>query len=165
MARRSGKTIDFKQWNAVPGISLSIASGTNVLGGALVFSAPATILRCRGEILVTLDGATAGDNMQVGFGLGIVSSEAFDAGPGSVPGPLEFPDYSWLYWTSKMLTLEHIDVGSAELSLLSAAVRFEVDTKAMRKVKPAESLCWIVQTSGTVPVDVDIANTRVLIGT
>ena len=164
MARRAGRKIDFKSWLGLPSISLSIASAATTLGGALSFTGPGTILRCRGEMLITLDGVTAGEDTIVTVALGIVSTDAFNAGGGSVPDPGGDADYPWLYWKSTPLTLEHIDTGSTQFSELSASVRFEVDTKAMRKFKPNETLCWVVQTNDNIDLDVDIGITRVLIG-
>ncbi len=169
MARRrsTGKTIDFKSWSAIPGIVIDpIGADTTSIGGALSFSGPATILRCRGSVKAMFDETKqVGDNASFTFGLGIVSTDAFNAGAGSVPDPEAEPEYPWLWWG-------HLDlqsfVAAGEEAWGTTNQQLEVDTKAMRRMKPGESLIWVVETtsfSGAPVSIVEIGITRVLIGT
>ena len=107
----------------------------------------------------------AGDRAIVTIGLGITSSDAFVNGAGSMPDPAGDPGYPWLYWSDSWLLAE---VAAAEHDTEGSAVyRMQVDTKAMRKVKPAETLSWVVQLSGLVgapTVHINIARLWVLIG-
>jgi len=164
--RRSAKTIDFKQWVAIPSLRQEFSSDNTFLGGSLAFNTPATILRMRGYVSAYFDETMqAGDLMKVGFGLGIVSSDAFAAGTGSVPDPSSEPEYPWLWWGT--IQLEAF-IAAGQQVWGTSAMRLEVDSKAMRKIKPGESLTWVAQGSGGAgsPVTViDLGQTRVLIGT
>ena len=71
--RRQGKVIDFKSWNGIPSIALGTSSATTQLGGALSFTAPATILRMRGEYSCALDGAADGQIQIVTLGITVIS--------------------------------------------------------------------------------------------
>ena len=163
---RPGRTIDFKQWTLIPSITLTGGTAATNLGGGLEFAVPATVLRCRCRIGAYFDASMqAGDVMGIALGLGIVSSDAFDAGAASVPDPNVEAEYPWLWWGMTMLGSE-ITLGHEEYGQHSQV--FEVDTKAMRKVKPRETLCWILQRTlavGSPTTIVRIGVSRVLIGT
>ncbi len=161
------KTIDRKEWASIGGLvtSLSASIGT-IIGSSLAFLAPFTILRCRGQFLVTFDEtAVANDKAVFGMGLAVVSTDAATAGAGSLPEPISDPEYPWLYWTDfDLLTL----VSSASGSAWGTNNRLvQYDTKAMRKVKPGQSLVWIAESVNTVgdPVlEILAGRTRVLLG-
>ena len=91
--RGGGRRIDFKSWSAIPSLQQNVASNQTVLAsGALQFSAPATILRVRGRLQVAMDETKqVGDVIALTFGLGVISSDAFDAGAAGVPDPAGEP--------------------------------------------------------------------------
>ncbi len=163
---RPGRRIDYKQWAGIPSIALELAVDSTQLGGALHFTAPATILRCRGEVLASFDETKqAGDRMKVSVALGIIPSDTYTLGLTAVPDPGSEPEYSWLYWNE--FWLEAYEAAAEEAEGASVH-RLSVDTKAMRKVRPGEALCWIVQfsnASGAPVTNVQTAGTRVLYGT
>ncbi len=163
---RPGKKIDFKSWTAIPSTQSVIITDSTVSGGGLAFSEPATILRCRGEILVHLESTlAAGDAVKFAFALGVISSDAFTLGATAMPDPSGDADYPWVYWTEITLTTEEVTVADW---MGYTWLRIPVDSKAMRKMKPGETFCWIMQRTdlgGNPPAVVDIAQTRVLIGT
>ncbi len=165
MARRQGRKIDFKSWVPIFSISLVISSDSTVQGAAVAFTGPGTILRCRGRILVALDEShVLGDKAKLAVGLGITSTDAFNAGAGSMPDPASDVDYPWLFWDEVHLNA----TAAADDQAFGGIVReIMVDSKAMRKVKPGEALSWVVQYAdivGTPVMDVMIGQTRVLIG-
>ena len=160
MAR--GKTIDRKFWLGIPGISLAMTSTSTALGAWFASDAPLTILRCRGELLVSMDGPALQDEVAITVGLGVISFDAFVAGAAAVPDPGEEPDFSWLYWKAMTFFAEATQVHDTTRSM-----RVEIDTKAMRKMKSRESLVWIAQyvdIVGTPPMQVSFVQTRVLVG-
>ena len=167
MARRAGKTIDFKEWNAIPGLETQ-ATTDQVIATALAFSFPASILRMVGAGgLVMLDETKQVDDIaSIGFAIGVVSSDAFTAGAGSLPDPLGEPEYPWMYWTRTTL---HSFVAAAEEGLGSTVYRFPpFDSRSMRKIKPGQSLVQVIELGGLVgapTVVMDLESTRVLIGT
>ena len=106
-----------------------------------------------------------GDRIRLTFGLGIVSTDAATLGSTAVPDPGGEPDYPWLWWGTMDL-LSYLAVGNESWGTSRQIV--DVDTKAMRRFKPGQSLIWIVEAasvSGAPVTDVIFHQTRVLIGT
>ena len=165
MARR-GKVIDFKAWTAIGGVELTTSGNGTLAGGSFSSGIPITILRCRTpDILLSFDySQQAGDDIQIALGLGIMSTDAFAAGAGSLPDPGSEPEYPWLWWGQYQL---RSFAAANEQSLGTSVVRLSADTKAMRKMKPGQSLGWVVETSGasgSPTTYIEIATTRVLTG-
>ena len=55
--------------------------------------------------------------------------------------------------------------GDANTSDIFGAARHMIDSKAMRRIRPGESLAVVVQTNNGVGVDINIGEIRTLIGT
>ena len=144
MARRSGRRADY-QWQAGATISsgVDIATGTATAGNAGIINilAPATISRIHGHIFFQLDTTAVDERVVICYGLIIVSENALGAGVASMPHPFTDAEVSW------------IAHGFASVSSLAEAAvqpdalftRVEVDSKAMRKVKPTEQLVLVVE--------------------
>jgi len=168
MARRgSGKTIDYKEWTGMNfSDQTAAADGTLIGAGLISFAVPATILRARGFVQASFDATQqVGDRMRVTWGLGIVSTDAATLGATAVPDPAGEPEYPWLWWGSMLLRSE-LAAGVNAWGL--SAQRLEVDTKAMRRVKPGQSLVWVMEaasTAGAPATLFEFGQTRVLIGT
>ena len=166
MAHR-GATIREKSWVELPAASSSVsASGTFIVSGILDFIGPGTLLRFRcNDILITMDATKqAADTIRLTFGLGIVSTDAAAAGAASMPDPLSDTDYPWIWYGDYIVRSE---VAAATEALGSSVIRFSADSKAMRRVKPLQSLLWVMQASGAAGVPttlVDVGTTRVLLG-
>ncbi len=162
---RGGRTVDYKEWDAIPQLTAEVGSDTTLAGGGLAFLGSATILRCRGYVEAHLDETKqVGDLAGVVFGLGIVSSDAHALGSTALPDPASEPEYPWLWWG--VIQLEAY-VAAGEESWGSTAQRLEVDTKGMRRIKPGQTLAWVAQTrglSGAPVTRVIMGQTRVLIG-
>ncbi len=164
---RSGRTIDFKSWSAIPsgGVNMT-ASGTFTAGGGLSFSGPATLLRARGELIIGLDETSAtGDQSKVGMGLAIVSTDAFTLGVTAFPDPSGEPEYPWMWWNEVSLLTNTATAGKG---LGTDVVRVELDTKAMRKIKPGETLTLVIQYTtivGNPIASLLQSQIRVLVGT
>ncbi len=168
MARGHQKKIDFKFWQTIPFLSSEHTTATTLLGGSLAFVSPATILRMRGYWEAKFDEtAQAGDTMRVVAALGIISTDAFAAGSGSVPDPASEPEYPWLWWDEMFLEAIVTTATSLSPAFGMTYQRHEVDSKAMRKVKPGESLIWVAQTAtvaGAPTTIISLGGTRTLIG-
>ena len=163
----AGRKIDFKQWDAAPGLLTSFTGNQSALSGGLSFTQPATLLRFRGYVSAFMgeSGATVADRMIMTFGLMIMSTDAFTAGPASLPDPATEPEFPWIWWNELGL---HTEVASGAEAWGVQALRIELDSKAMRKIKPGETVALIVQSTnqvGAPVVEVDIGQLRVLIGT
>ncbi len=169
MARRrsgSGRVLDMKQWSAILANDQAISTAGTFKGNFLQFAEPSTILRCRGYVQAALDASKqVADTMSIAFALGIVSSDAAAAGGGSLPDPFGEPEYPWLWWGSMTL---RSDIAAGEEAYGSSVQILEVDTKAMRRMKPGQSLIWVAESatvSGAPVTNVTFGFTRVLIGT
>ncbi len=166
--RARGKTIDYKTWFSIPGLVASVSTNTTTLSGGLSFSEAATILRIRGYVAAFFDETMQpNDRIILTFGLGIVSTDAFsDIGATAVPDPLADSGYPWLWWNE--IRLDSFVTVSGTRAWGPTAQRLEVDTKAMRKVKPAETVCMVIETTSATgaPVTlIDIGAMRLLLGT
>ena len=168
--RGSGRRTD-KQWGFMPSGVTSLTTATTVIApGGLSFSEPGTIMRCRGSMFLGISAATAaGDEAKVAFGLALVSTDAFDAGSGSMPDPAAEPDYPWLWWTQETIFSPFvIDGTGSDDSSGRVAIHIPIDTKAMRKVKPRMTLAMVsqyVDISGTPALRWATNAVRVLVGT
>jgi len=151
-----------KSWSLLPGGVLGFSTDSIQLApGSLSFVQAATIVRCRGELLFSMDALTDGAQMDVTVGLAIVSSDALAVGATAMPDPGNDPDYPWLYWKGLLIQSQTGGSSSAEL-----VHRVEVDSKAMRKVKPKQSLVWVAQSvrlNGTPNADLIFGGLRVLV--
>ncbi len=162
--RREGRTIDFKSWDAMPSVSAQLTADGSTAVAGLAFTSPATILRCRGSLLYSLDESQqVNDKMKVGLGLGIISSDAFTAS--TLPDPSGEAEYPWLWWHEVQLGSD-LAVGINNLG--QNVARIDLDTKAMRKIKPGQTLTLVTQyvdLTGTPVLDQQQGQIRVLIGT
>ncbi len=105
-----------------------------------------TIARVRGTWNAWYDRAAAPATgaMIVGAGITLVSTKSVTAGIASLPQPLTNIEWPWLWWDT---TIVGLDFGDATgFQLLENSVRV-VDSKAMRKVPPGNTLVLIVETS------------------
>jgi len=110
--------------------------------GSLPFIEQTTIVRTRGMITVIPQAFTADVNMTGAIGVGIVTDEALAAGVGSMPEPFTDADWGgWYVWRSFSYHLEFADATGLNFPNWS----FEIDSKAMRKVSPNESLVIIAE--------------------
>jgi len=168
MARRGGRTIDYKEWAFMPFADMSTitANGTTLSAGVLPFVRAATILRCRGFVQANFDETQqVGDRMILTWGLGIVSTDASIAGSASMPDPAGEAEYPWMWWNTLVL---RSNLAAGINSWGSSNQRLDIDTKAMRRVKPGQSLVMVIEASGAsgAPVtEVITSQIRVLIGT
>ncbi len=116
------------------------AVGTNV---GLSSAGGLTLIRTRGWLGIHLDPTTIADALQVGVGLGVFSSDAFAAGGGSMPGPLTEVDYDWVFHTVRVMGPSFTATEDGTNILHNVWV--DVDSKAMRKLKPNQVLGWIAE--------------------
>ena len=106
-----------------------------------------TVMRLRGEAMFFLSAATAvNDGFRGAFGIGIATTAAVVAGAASVPTPIGEQAWDgWMFWQPlRLIAAAPID-GSVStdadgMNSVTASIRFEVDTKAMRKVAIDESI-------------------------
>ncbi len=173
MANRGGFTRGMRQrkhWHGIKGATVNFtASATAILGSfSLGERDPYTILRMLGQLLVWPTGGgtfVASDEARLTFGFGRMSADAVALGASAMPDPSSEPDYPWLWWYSTTVNFEgSADAPGQEIAMTD---RGEINSKAMRKIGPRQSLALIVQytdINGSPPLSVD-AGCRFLIGT
>ena len=155
-------------------MALLTATGnqSSILGfGAQVNLDGFTLVRTRGEFVAQLRSASAIANGFSGaFGIGIVTDAAFAVGVTAVPTPVTEADSdSWLYHRFFSCIAGAPIAGAAmqdedAVNPTGAAVRFEVDSKAMRKTGEKESTIYAaieVTELGTAAIDI-MFNSRLL---
>ena len=155
-------------WELGPKNSLeNLASSTTVLwdtaGQALTDGL--TIVRIRGEAVITMRLATAvGDGFEnFAMGICIVSENAFGVGVTVVPSPIT--DMAWDGWMYHSSHGHITSLSTTEEHRVTGARVIPIDTKAMRKIRNTDVICGVLQMGtevGTATVDFS-ARTRLLL--
>jgi len=130
--------------NVVTRIS-ALAVTTKSVGTSIGLVTPdsITLIRSRGQGAVHFDSVNSGDTVQVGIGLGIYTDDAFGIGATAMPGPLTDADWDWVYYKTLMFGPAHVAAETPDSILWN--FWFEIDSKAMRKMKANQVLAWIVE--------------------
>ncbi len=144
--RRSGrgKVIDKVRWTGDT-IFSSPAQAASIVGIEL-FQAPETeaftIMRTRGIIALWLDGAQATSiGVHTSFGLHVVPKGTDSSVTSS---PIGEAEADWFAFGHGILAYEEMVVDAVQASGMSGH-RFEVDSKAMRKMKPGQEIQLVLQ--------------------
>ncbi len=157
-----------KEWAAIPSISLAGTTNATILGGSLALLASQTVLRMIGGYVIHPENvATSGDRCKVTLAIGVVSTDAFDAGAASMPDPAGEAEYPWLYWAEHSFGFPKTLSATISGDSVSGVVRERFDIRSMRKMKPRESLAFVVQyvdLVGAPAMRILLSQTRVLFG-
>ena len=142
-------------WNIGPqtgvdGAPQGISSSVAVLatGALVVLEEAITLIRTRGDLNLYLQSATGtGDGFHGAFGIAVATSPAVLAGIASLPTPITEEDWDgWLYHRYFSLVAGGTIAAATaaqqadQVNSSSAALHFEVDSKAMRKLSVDQSL-------------------------
>ena len=166
MPRRAGRKTDY-EWNTITGVITALDINAEALGsGTLVIAIPGTHARVRGRVFAQLDATAVDERATVVVGLRYATDDAVAAGVSALGNPFDDPDNDWL-WTG------HLFVSSgAEGAVVNEFLgdRIEIESKAMRRVKPGSTLAFVAVTPSAGAVDqggtVDILfSYRALLGT
>ena len=121
---------------------LNVVSAGAVIMGSLAQSVPLTVVRTRGQISVKPTAYITNLTISGAFGVGIVSNEAFAAGVASIPEPFSDAGWGgWFVWRPFTYRLEFSDA----TSMLLGSWDFEIDSKAMRKTGPGETMVLVAE--------------------
>ncbi len=165
MPRSRGRRTDYT-WTQIPSLRTSFSAvGTTAISGSLSTSLSATIMRCRSLGFLCMFDATqqVGDEAFITVGLGIVPTDA--VGSATLPDPDAEPGYPWLWWGAFGLRSE-LAVGINNLGC-SVYRSGAIDSKAMRRWKPNQSLVWVAEITSVAGAPVmlfDMPGTRILVG-
>jgi len=92
-----------------------------------------------------VSASSASDGFHVGFGIGLVSTQAFDAGIVSLPSPLTESFWpGWLYHNFFDLRMISATEGDG-VNAVAGVVRIDVDSKAMRKWGANETVVAVME--------------------
>jgi len=121
-----------------------IAKSGGNLGTSLgVSTSGSTLIRTRGTGLVMFDAAATNNVVLFAIGLGIFSSDAFAVGAGSLPGPITDAGYSWVW--HRLFSLGPALDGTQNVQNIGQNIPFEIDSKAMRKMHPNETMGFVAE--------------------
>ncbi len=157
-----------KHWHFIPSVSQSLTANGTALGGGLALDGPWTVIRMLGDLMIAATpGGTfvSADEARVAVAIGVISSDAFAAGAASVPDPSAEPDYPWLYFRELGFLFAGASPAGDELT---AHVRINLDIRSMRKLKPRETLAFVMQyvdVNGAPPMTIQQSIIRVLVAT
>jgi len=136
--QRSGRRTDYN-WNGlIAGGTQSAA--TTAIAEIFVSLLSLTVYRVRGEILCSIDGPVDGDKIMVAAGIIVVTEEQLAAGSGSIANPADASDLNDRWLWHGFLPM----IAQASGDDRTVAARLTIDSKAMRRMKPAESLIFKV---------------------
>ena len=129
-------------------VAISASQATLLNTVAVVLEDGLTLVRTRGEFTAFLRTSTAaGDGYHGAFGIGVATLAAVTAGVLSVPTPLTEEDWDgWLYhryfgiFSGGPLATATAAQQTDLVNPMSAAIRLEVDSKAMRKLETEMAL-------------------------
>ncbi len=97
-------------------------------------------MRTRGEVGIVPQSFAADVTVGGAFGVCIVSDEAFAAGTASIPRPFDDANWGgWFMWQSFFGVFEFADA-TGRVGLNANTLRYQVDSKAMRKVGQNETV-------------------------
>ena len=145
----------------------SVSTSSKILGTtSLTVTEQQTIVRIRGLVhcYALAPGGTVGDGMLGAMGIALVNSDAFAAGVASVPGPLtdaHWDAWMWHSWFDlRALSTTLADGANAD----TCHQRVVIDSKAMRKWDPAETLVLVLEhvRSGTMTMEYN-GDSRILL--
>ena len=121
----------------------TLAADTTLLDQVFTgFSEVNTVTRIRGLLSVATDQNAANETPFGAIGFGIVTAEAVAAGVGSIPGP--YSNANWDGWLLHQYFSTIAKVGDAT-GFTIVSQQYELDSKAMRKLKPEDRLVVMVE--------------------
>ncbi len=102
-----------------------------------------TIVRTRGSFSFQPAAFSADVAIHGAYGIGVVSDQSFNAGVASMPEPFSDADWDgWFVWRSFTMAFEFQDATGTQFPV---NIMYEIDSKAMRKVGPNETVVAIAE--------------------
>ena len=142
------------------------ANSTLVLGAnfAMAGTDTLTVMRMIGGYLIGPGAANVlADSAAITIAIGIFSTDAVTVGGTALPDPEDEPGYPWLFWASHLFETTVAQQDSTADPRM--AIRRSFDIKSMRKMKPRETLTFVMQfrdINGAPTMNIVAERTRVL---
>ena len=152
---RSGNRARYEWSGSLGNVALANGASTGIFT-LVTLNIPATLMRVRGNLLVMMDVGAANDTMSVCAGIYIASDAQVTAGAAAFPSPFSIPEADWLWHQHLLLRSESGTQADAD-QLGGQIVRTEIDSKAMRKIRPNQNLMMVfdgAQLAGTPTYDI-----------
>jgi len=129
----------------------TLAASSAVLDQSFGFSEPATIVRVRGALWIASDQLSATERPFGAIGFATVTDQALAIGITAVPIPiLDSPSEQWLLWQPFFTDFTFLNSTGAVTGNFK---RFDLDSKAMRKMNDGTSVVVVLQNASTVGLD------------
>ncbi len=155
-------------WSVGPGAQTPTTisgSAVTILGsGATSLIDGQTLVRTRGHFDAFLTAATgANDGFSGAFALGIINEDAFAIGATTIMDPVADSDWEGWFFHRFFVAAQLTSTLADGVNAVMASVRFDVDSKAMRKLAEGDVLFACMETLelGTAVMEVHV-DTRVL---
>jgi len=166
---RSRATRLSKVWTAIPIIAPTGLSGTQAVMGSLTLGETAlqdaTVLRCRGNLLITAVPDAATDSDTVGLGICVVTAAAIAVGGTSIPGPINDLGFDGWLW-HQFVPLDAVSLTAADEQAITLNVRVEIDAKAMRRMPQDHGVVLMAESNTGLFSSVQVSGgMRILLGT
>jgi len=130
-----------KQWTGTQNGTPVTIGTTQIAMLSFSGSERITMLRLRGSLLVVATPNAAADNDYAAFGVIVVSDQALAVGGTSIPGPIANPEAPWVW--HQYVPLMDVVSTAADAASIGLNHVVEIDSKAMRKVGPNDSIVLI----------------------
>ena len=144
MANRStGRKTDYEWTGLAAGAATTGAITTAGFFQELVaINISTTLYRLRGEVLAHLTTSVAANAVKaLGIGIKVVSQDAVSSGAGAMAKPLANLSADWI-WHGFILLTRNTTTETESAGLVSQ--RLTIDSKAMRRMKPNQSLVLVI---------------------
>ena len=151
MARGRGRRTDYAWSNVgdvMAGRDITIAAEFGPTSSQ--FALPGTVVRIRGKVGVTLDTGGVDESAMILCGLGIFDADQVTAGAApEIDASGGNDDASWM-WTGALYVTSGAEAAVTTNGLYD---RLEIDTKAMRRIKPNEVIAFVTQAPPSLATD------------
>jgi len=141
-ARSQRRQLDWLGFASIARVGITT---TQSILSSFSFTEATTVVRIRGNLLVSAVPDAALDDEVVGLGIAVVSDAAAAVGGTSVPGPIANGSFSFLWHTYvPLISLAATAASDVGIGLQKDIV---IDSKAMRKMKTSDTLALIAELS------------------
>ena len=151
MSRRRTSRPDYSWSNfgdVMPDVDLSTGNGQFGTTGSNVTS-PQTLIRARGRVALTLNATAVGESTLLVCGLMRMNTDAFVAGTAPELVTNTVDEASWIWQGSLFVTSG--EEAAVNQNFLTDSI--EVDSKAMRKLKPGDTIAFVFHAAGALSQD------------
>ncbi len=160
---RGGKVIDNVHWLPFIGVSLAQAAGSAAISLVSTALTPFTIMRTRGTLVASIDGAGApGGLVQVGVGMIVVPE---GTGGTVLQSPINDANADWFWYETFVLGYEEMVTDVVDVPGITS-FRATIDSKAMRRMLSDTEIQLVIEQATLATsrsVNVAVAG-RVLLG-